>query len=181
MTYGTLTMPLWLADSQDYPQAVRSVGPNISSIQYLCEYCIRFTDAADFRSGTGSILLDDVQCTGNESSLFQCPHNGIGNHACSTSDVAGVRCLSGKRHHHMSAKVQSLSFAERECNDTEIRLVGGSSPGEGAVQFCYYGFWGNICNNRWGINDVMVVCRELGLPTGCKFIDLNQDSSSVSF
>ena len=58
----------------------------------------------EFDGGIDSILLDEVQCTGIESSLSQCPHAGIGNHDCSHFEDAGVRCLSGKSH-HMYAKM----------------------------------------------------------------------------
>ena len=46
----------------------------------------------EFGGGSGLILLDDVQCTGNEDNLSQCPHIGIGNHNCVHSEDAGVRC-----------------------------------------------------------------------------------------
>ena len=53
----------------------------------------------EFGGGTGPILVDEVQCTGSESSLSQCPHDGIGNHDCSHFEDAGVICLGGKNHH----------------------------------------------------------------------------------
>ena len=46
-------------------------------------------------NGTGQILLDDLQCTGSESRLVNCPHNGLGNHNCDHTDDAGVRCAPG--------------------------------------------------------------------------------------
>ena len=45
--------------------------------------------------GTGQIVLDDLQCTGSESRLIDCPHNGLGNHNCDHTDDAGVRCAPG--------------------------------------------------------------------------------------
>ena len=42
----------------------------------------------------GPILLDDVACVGTESSLFECSHNGIGNHNCLRFEDAGVTCTS---------------------------------------------------------------------------------------
>ena len=45
-----------------------------------------------FGRGTGETLLDDVECTGNEDSLFQCKHRGIGVENCLHGEDAGVRC-----------------------------------------------------------------------------------------
>ena len=56
-----------------------------------------FTDAyvKQFGEGSGQILLDDVECMGNENHLSQCPHNDIGVHNCMHFQDIGVQCLTG--------------------------------------------------------------------------------------
>ena len=47
---------------------------------------------ATYGQGTGDILLDDLACTGSETSIFNCPHNGVGSHNCGHSEDAGAVC-----------------------------------------------------------------------------------------
>ena len=49
---------------------------------------------SQFGQGTGPIWLDNIHCTGTESRLDQCPHNGIGVHNCIHFEDAGVQCTS---------------------------------------------------------------------------------------
>ena len=42
------------------------------------------------------ILLDDVVCIGNETSLVQCSHNGFNEHNCDNSEDIVLMCV-GKR------------------------------------------------------------------------------------
>ena len=53
-------------------------------------------DVAIFGQGTGPILLDNVHCTGTETTLLSCPNNGVGIHNCQHTEDAGVRCLGKK-------------------------------------------------------------------------------------
>ncbi|TRY88841.1 hypothetical protein DNTS_016930 [Danionella cerebrum] len=42
--------------------------------------------------GSGRIWLDELQCTGSESSIFDCPHAGIGINNCQHNENVGVSC-----------------------------------------------------------------------------------------
>nr|XP_054775626.1 deleted in malignant brain tumors 1 protein-like [Lytechinus pictus] len=47
----------------------------------------------------------------------------------------------------------------------DIRLVGGSHENEGRVEIYYSSQWNTICDSGWGIEEAMVVCRQLGYNT----------------
>lgn len=59
--------------------------------------------SAAFGAGFGAIFLDDVACAGTESTLLNCPNNGIGSHDCAHSEDAGVRCY-GKGSYQLASK-----------------------------------------------------------------------------
>ena len=45
-----------------------------------------------FGSGSGKIVLSNLQCTGNETSLAECGNNGWGVLGCSRSDDVSIGC-----------------------------------------------------------------------------------------
>ena len=51
---------------------------------------VRF--AAYYGEGGGRILLDEVNCKGDESHLLDCVHSRMNRHDCSHEEDAGVEC-----------------------------------------------------------------------------------------
>ena len=64
-------------------------------------------------SGTGSILLDNVRCNGDESSITECTHNPWGSHNCGHHEDAACRCYYGNGDYYDSSSCDSMYT----CND----------------------------------------------------------------
>ncbi|XP_069030839.1 neurotrypsin [Embiotoca jacksoni] len=97
---------------------------------------------AHFGQGVGPILLDAVQCTGNELSLEECPHSNWEQHNCDHKEDAGVSC--------------------NPYTDGAVRLVGADSHWEGRLEIYHQGQWGTVCDDNWTELNAQVVCRQLG-------------------
>ncbi|KAK3588525.1 hypothetical protein CHS0354_014235 [Potamilus streckersoni] len=59
------------------------------------------------------IILDDVQCTGNEPSLSQCSHKPWGQHDCTDSEYAGVGCLNPDEGQDINITIGSVECGKR--------------------------------------------------------------------
>jgi len=50
-----------------------------------------------YGAGQGQIWLDNLGCTGTESNIANCRHNGWGIHNCDHSEDVSVACFTGKQ------------------------------------------------------------------------------------
>ncbi|XP_059212966.1 deleted in malignant brain tumors 1 protein-like [Centropristis striata] len=90
-----------------------------------------------FPGGRDNIWMDDVQCIGNESSIFDCPQNQLGDNNCDHSEDAGVTCSD------------------------HLRVVNGSSRCSGRVEVYHENNWKRVCHSDWTKGNTDVVCREI--------------------
>ncbi|XP_012368851.1 scavenger receptor cysteine-rich domain-containing protein SCART1-like [Octodon degus] len=101
-----------------------------------CGMAVSTLGTAHFGQGSGPVWTEAFRCAGNESLLFHCPREP--GSQCTHAQDAGLRC-SGER----------------------FRLVHGSSPCEGCVEFQVQGVWAPLCATHWDLADATVLCHQL--------------------
>ncbi|XP_036431269.1 deleted in malignant brain tumors 1 protein-like, partial [Colossoma macropomum] len=127
--WGTVCDDNW--DMRDAAVVCRELG---------CGEAVDVLIDAHFGPGLGPIWMNEVDCSGSESTLKNCRSAGWDKHNCNHSKDAGVVC-SG------SSKV--------------MRLVGGSHC-SGRVEVLHGETWSTVCDADFDQQDAEVVCRELG-------------------
>ena len=149
-----------------------------------------------FFQGSGPIVLDDVNCTGLELYVTDCPSSGFYIHNCAHSEDAGVRCngtrgsclysgISEKWTHFIFSLSPSshalfftftfISYLAARGPQTQytypIRLVTGGTAitqNEGTVEILHNGTWSAVCDDYWGYTEAVVACHMLGFATAVR-------------
>ncbi|XP_052683494.1 deleted in malignant brain tumors 1 protein-like isoform X2 [Crassostrea angulata] len=99
---------------------------------------------AAYGEGSGPIWLNNVICSGSETSIKECKHTGWRSHYCDHSEDVSINCLPP--------------------DEGLVRLVGGPTQYEGRLEVSKFGRWGTVCDDYLNNNLSVVVCRSLGLP-----------------
>ncbi|XP_035384063.1 deleted in malignant brain tumors 1 protein-like [Electrophorus electricus] len=125
--WGTVCDDDW--DMRDAAVVCRELG---------CGEAVDVLGNSHFGPGSGPIWMDDIDCSGSESTLKNCRSAGWGKHNCNQTKNAGVICSDS------------------------VRLMDGGGRCSGRVEVLHRGQWGTVCDDDWDMRDAAVVCRELG-------------------
>ncbi|XP_041935335.1 deleted in malignant brain tumors 1 protein-like isoform X2 [Alosa sapidissima] len=129
-SWGTVCDDSW--DMQDAQVVCR---------QLQCGTALSAEVPASVPPGDLPIWLSEVNCTGDETSLWECPPAEWGQHDCSHKEDVWVMC---------SGFIQL-----KQTTDSR-------GPCKGVIEVYYNGTWGNICVNDMDTNIGSVICRQLG-------------------
>ncbi|KAG7516091.1 scavenger receptor cysteine-rich domain-containing group B protein-like [Solea senegalensis] len=139
--------------------------------QLGCGKAIAAMPGPVFSQGSGQILMDNVDCRGNERAITDCDFPGWGLHNCGHPEDAGVICEESESTTPRSPTTVTVGETEvitygqpmgRSTGEGMLRLVGGRDRCEGRVEMYLNYAWGTVCDDAWDQRDAQVVCRQMG-------------------
>ncbi|XP_022096110.1 deleted in malignant brain tumors 1 protein-like [Acanthaster planci] len=114
-----------------------------------------------FGHGEGTLVIDDLNCNGDEASILECYHNVLGLTNCNHVRDVGVICSDV-----LSTEIPTTYSPEIEAilKNGVFRLVDGPDPYQGRVEVFVSNAlaWMPICSTGWDFTRASFVCKKLG-------------------
>lgn len=122
-------------------------GAGVVCAQLGCGYVVSVSGMGEpYGQGRGPIHLDELNCTGRERNLWECPAISQ-DHDCGHKEDAGVVCSEYKA----------------------LRLTGGLDRCSGRVEIHRNGTWGTVCDTCWQKHEAAMACDMLNCGTVNQF------------
>lgn len=131
--------------------------------------------------------MDNMYCSGNETSLNQCRFDGWKIHDCTSQEAAGVVCRPRlNRNFNRLSNLNKLADIRRIAHNasrssgniyhyfkpiliSQVTIKGDyimSTKGKVLIRLNNHTNWHYICGDGWSLTEAMVVCRQLKLGYG---------------
>ncbi|KAH3861476.1 hypothetical protein DPMN_024406 [Dreissena polymorpha] len=135
----------------------------VNSAKVVCRM-LGFTDTETakyiqpsvYGPGNGNILLDSLNCLGNETDIADCSHQAWEATDCSNSEDIGVDCR------------------------THMRIEQGSTPHDGQVEVNITGIWQPLCADNFTQSEANVICRMLGYSANGSYVMSARSTADLS-
>ena len=162
--WGSVCNDYW--GSSDTRVACYQLGYYRYSIIYKFIPCLIVKIGANYGYygyGVGSIWLDNVHCSGSESTISACSKSCIGCHNCGHHEDIGIRCYSKPITTIYSKLYNYTGLDSSSCTNGDVRLWSAYNhpPNEGIIQICKSGTWYAMCY-RTSCYAAKIVCQQLG-------------------
>ncbi|KAG8435452.1 hypothetical protein GDO86_013403 [Hymenochirus boettgeri] len=132
------------------------------------EMAMNWAHSAKYGQGEGPIWLDNVRCSGTESSIAECESNGWGVSDCKHSEDVGILCSASRL--RPSEKRQAIAVQyTKKIEEVRIKPILARTKAsvpitEGIVEVKHQGRWRQVCDLNWTMDNSRVVCGMLGFP-----------------
>ncbi|XP_077408214.1 scavenger receptor cysteine-rich type 1 protein M130-like isoform X2 [Vanacampus margaritifer] len=107
--------------------------------QLKCGSAHHISTGTEFGHGSGHMWSAQIECSGVESTLAQCPQSSFHERSCNTTSLAGVVCS----------------------DSLEVRLVGSAIECTGRVEVRHGNAWHPLCDDGWDLAKADLVCDRL--------------------
>ncbi|KAK3724045.1 hypothetical protein QZH41_009463, partial [Actinostola sp. cb2023] len=121
-------------------------------LRFACRQ-LGFTKAVGYWNwgrGSGKVWLNGMQCSGSETSLHSCTHDGWGS------------VHSGCNSHTCDVGVVCSGYKGPPADNIQLEPGTIGSGIAGIVRVYHIGQWGTVCHDAFDMNDAKVACRQLG-------------------
>ncbi|XP_074731572.1 scavenger receptor cysteine-rich domain-containing protein DMBT1-like isoform X1 [Strix uralensis] len=119
-------------------------------------------------SGWYPYMMTEVDCTGSEDYLWECPfkeeysgcYSGDASVICSDSGLT-VPPPTSTTTTTIPTTTERTTFGII-ADELLLQLTGGPNRCAGNVEVFYFGGWAKVCGYLWDLQDAQVACRQLG-------------------